>query len=157
MTRAPLLVLSLVLFGCPSKESSGTAGAASAGGNGTGPLANLEAAPFINEVWVSQEGQQMPFVFYTQQNVRVSAQCRSGSGQLACDAIRQLRNGMPVEVARRTLTGNVSAGTRVCLTMKHQLVSGHNSVGAEDGFCRFPDGSMVSVGALEQYAMRVVE
>ena len=26
-----------------------------------------------------------------------------------------------------------------------------NAAGSEDGFCKFPDGSLVSVGALEQY------
>ena len=159
MKPSALLLLSFVLLGCPSKDNASSSGATppSATTSGSGPLASLESAPFQNEVWISQEGAQMAFLFYPQQNVRISAPCRSGAGQLACDAIRQLRNGMPVAVARRSLSGNVSAGTRVCMTMKHQLVSAHNSVGAEDGFCRFPDGSLVSTGALEQYGMRVVE
>ena len=151
---------SATLFGCPSKDSQSSSGATSPSGaasTGTGPLANLESAPFINEVWTSQEGQQMPFIYYTQQNVRVSAQCRQASGQLDCDAIRQIRNGMPVEIPGRELQGGISAGTKACMRLKHQLVSGHNSVGSEDGFCRFPDGSMLSTGALEQYGMRVIQ
>jgi hypothetical protein len=64
---------------------------------------------------------------------------------------------MPVEIPKRELTGNVSAGTRACNKLGHKLVSGHNAMGSEDGFCRFPDGSMVSTGALEQYGMRVIE
>jgi len=99
----------------------------------------------------------MPFIYYPQQNVRVSAQCRQASGELSCDAIRQIRNGMPVEIPGRELQGGISAGTRACMRLKHQLVSGHNSVGSEDGFCRFPDGSMLSTGALEQYGMRVIQ
>ncbi len=156
-----LLVLSsAALFGCPSKENQSSSGASSPSGaasTGTGPLANLESAPFVNEVWTSQEGQQMPFIYYTQQNVRVSAQCRQASGELACDAIRQIRNAMPVEIPGRELQGGISAGTKVCMRLKHQLVSGHNSVGSEDGFCRFPDGSMLSTGALEQYGMRILQ
>lgn len=143
----------------PSGANTGAGtGASGGGGGGTGPLANLESAPFVNEVWTAQEGgTQMPMIFYSAQNVRVSAQCRQAAGTLQCDALRQIRQGMPVEIPKRSLTGNVSAGTRVCTKMGHQLVSGHNSVGAEDGFCRFPDGSMISTGALEQYGMRIIE
>jgi hypothetical protein len=150
----------VALFGCPSKDSQSSSGASSpsgVAGNGSGPLATLESAPFLNEVWISQDGQQMPFLYYTQQNVRVSAQCRQATGQLACDALRQIRNGMPVEIPGRELTGGISAGTKACMRLGHKLVSGHNSVGAEDGFCRFPDGSMLSTGALEQYGMRVLQ
>ncbi|MBX3205563.1 MAG: hypothetical protein KF764_10880 [Labilithrix sp.] len=157
---ALVVVASAVLCGCPSKDNPAPSGAASpadATSPGTGPLASLESAPFVNEVWTSQEGQAMPFIYYTRENVRISAQCRQASGQLACDAIRQVRNGMPVELAGRELTGGISAGTKACMKLGRQLVSGHNSVGSEDGFCRFPDGSMLSNGALEQYGMRIIQ
>ncbi len=161
LASAVLLLSSAALFGCPSKDNQSSSGATSPSGaatsTATGPLANLESAPFVNEVWTSQEGQPMPFIYYTQQKVRVSAQCRTASGELSCDAIRQIRNGMPVEVPGRELQGGISAGTKACMRLKHQLVSGHNSVGSEDGFCRFPDGSMLSTGALEQYGMRVIQ
>jgi hypothetical protein len=68
-----------------------------------------------------------------------------------------MRNSPPVDVSKRALTGGLSAGTRACMTLKHQLVTGHNATGTEDGFCRFPDGSMVSTGALEQYGMRITD
>jgi hypothetical protein len=160
--KAQVLALSttMALIGCPSKESTPSSSGATppSSGNGTGPLAALESSPFMNEVWTAQEGgAQMPMLFYSRENIRISAQCRNASGQLACDAIRQMRSGTPVQIPRRSLTGNVSAGTRVCMNLRHQLVNAHNSVGAEDGFCRFPDGSLVSTGALEQYAMNVVE
>ena len=32
-----------------------------------------------------------------------------------------------------------------------------NPMGSEDSFCRFPDGSLVSNGVLERFAMRVME
>jgi putative hemolysin len=154
------LLSPLVFLGCPSKDSPSSSGAASpssAASVATGPLATLESAPFINEIWTSQEGQRMPFIYYSQQNVRVSAECRQASGQLSCDALRQIRSGTPVEVPGRELNGGISAGTKACIKLGRQLVSGHNSAGNEDGFCRFPDGSMVSTGALEQYGMRVVQ
>lgn len=147
------------LLGCPSKDPQSTGGvtAPSSAGNATptGPLASLETAPATNETWTSQDGKAMPFVFFAQQNVRVSADCRQPTGQLACDAVRQLRNGPPVEVSNRQLTGGISAGTRACMVLKHQLVSGRNATGTEDAFCRYPDGSMVSTGALEQYGMHI--
>lgn len=160
LSAASLLTLGASLLGCPSNEGSrpDAQTSSSSGATGTGPLANLESAPFMNEAWIANEGgQQMPFLFWGPQNVRLSAPCRRPNGQLDCDAIRQMRSGMPVEIPRRSLTGNISAGSRVCMKLGHRIVSGHNSVGAEDGFCAFPDGSMVSTGALEQYAMRVIE
>jgi putative hemolysin len=147
---------SLLLLGCPSKDSATSPSSSGGAGVATGPLANLEAAPFANEVWIAQEGgQQMPFIYYTQQNVRLSAGCRSAAGQLNCAAINQLRSGNPVEVPKRMLTGGVSAGTRACIKMGNKLFYAHTANGTEDGFCVFPDGSMVSTGALEQYGMRV--
>src|SRR5689334_7650975 len=83
-------VAALVLAGCPSKDNASSSGATQPSGTtpmAAGPLAQLEGAPFMNEVWTSQEGQQMPFIFYGQQNVRLSAHCRQNSGQLACDAV----------------------------------------------------------------------
>lgn len=156
------LSTTLLLFGCPSKDSQSSGGATSpssaSGGVATGPLANLEAAPFVNEVWIAQDGgQQMPFIYYTQQNVRLSAGCRSAVGQLNCAAINQLRSGHPVEVPKKMLTGGISAGTRACMKMGYRLASAHTANGTEDGFCVFPDGSMVSTGALEQYGMRVTD
>jgi len=125
-------------------------------GPGTGPLAMLESSPFVNEVWVGESG-QVPFIYYTRENIRVSAQCRSPSGQFTCEAMRFMRQGMPVEIARRALDGRTSAGVKVCMRMNQPIVTFHNNVGAEDSMCRFPDGSLVSNGALEQYKMRVIQ
>lgn len=99
----------------------------------------------------------MSFLYFTNQKVRVSAQCRQPNGQLACDAIRQVRGGMPVELTSRDLNSGISGGSKACLKLHHQVVNGRNSVGAEDGFCRFPDGSLLSTGALEQYGTRVIQ
>jgi hypothetical protein len=126
-------------------------------GGGTGPLAQLESSPFQNEVWMSETGQQMPFLYYPRENIRVSAQCRSASGQFICEAMRFMRNGMPVEIARRALDGRTSAGVKVCMRMNQPIITVRNSVGAEDSFCQFPDGSLISNGALEQYKMRVIQ
>ena len=148
-----LFALALVLAACHS-TTPGAGDASSSGTAPTGPLANLESAPFTNEVWIAQDGgTQLPILFYGQQNVRLSASCRNGGGQLACDALKQLRGGTPVVVPRHMVKGNVSAGTKACVVLKNTIVGAHDAQGNEDGFCRFPDGSLVSTGALEQYGM----
>jgi putative hemolysin len=146
----------LALAGCPSKDGQSSSGGAMPS-PGAGPLANLESAPFQNEVWVGQEGGQTPFIYYTQQNVRLSAQCRSAAGQMDCAALKHLRIGPPVAVERGALKGGVSAGVRACQKLGYRLWYAHNASGSEDGFCVFPDGSMVSTGALEMYGMRLTE
>jgi hypothetical protein len=126
-------------------------------GPGTGPLSQLEASPFQNELWLDERGQQIGIIYYPRENIRVSAPCRTASGQFVCEAMRYMRNGMPVEIARRTIDGRTSAGVKVCMRMNLPIIIIHNSVGSEDGYCRFPDGSLVSNAALEQYKMRVVQ
>ena len=159
MRFAAVLALgSLALItGCPESAPAPGPADPTLQSNGTGPLAGLEASPFQNEVWIAEDGQQVPLVFYARENLRVSASCRSASGQFTCQAMSFMRNGMPVELARRAIDGRTSAGVKVCMRMNQPIVVVHNSVGSEDSFCRFPDGSLVSNGALEQYKMRVLE
>lgn len=146
------------LAGCPDNSGSNAAPQdPTMQGPGTGPLSGLDASPFVNEVWVGDSGQQMPFLYYPRENIRISAQCRTSAGQFVCEGVRFLRNGMPVEIARRALDGRTSAGVKVCMRMNQPIVTVRNSVGSEDSFCQFPDGSLVSNGALEQYKMRVVQ
>ena len=148
-----LLVSLLFLAGCPSKDSSSSSGTSPPPSGGQ--LANLEATQPTPEAWMSPEGQQLQMLYYGPQNVRISAPCRQPNGQLNCDAIRQLRNAPPIEMSTRGANPSTSVGTRGCMKMHYTVVTGRNSVGAEDGFCRFPDGSMVSNGALEQYGVRL--
>ena len=63
-------------------------------GGGAGPLANLEASPFQNEVWLDEQGQQVGFLYYPNENVRVSAQCRYrlGTVHVRCDALHAERH-----------------------------------------------------------------
>jgi hypothetical protein len=158
--RLLALIALALLVGC-NDNSGANAGAQDPtlmqNGGGTGPLAQLESSPYQNEVWLNETGQQMPFLYYPRENIRVSAQCRMASGQFMCDAMRFLRQGMPVEIAHRALDGRTSAGVKVCMRMNQPIVTVRNSVGAEDSFCQFPDGSLVSNGALEQYKMLVIQ
>lgn len=126
-------------------------------GNGSGPLAGMETSPFQQEVWIAENGQQVPLLYYPRENIRISASCRMTTGPFICDAMRFMRNGMPVEIARRALDGRTSAGVKICMRMNQPIVTVRNSVGSEDSYCRFPDGSLVSNGALEQYMMRVIQ
>jgi hypothetical protein len=154
----------IVLAGCPSKEGeqkdaqAPTASSAATGapaGAGTGPLAKLETEKATPEPWTI-DGQPAPFLYWAGADLRASASCQKGQA-LACDALRQLRVAAPVEIPRRFLDGRQSPGTKVCQKLGHPILVGKNAMGAEDSFCRFPDGSMVSTGALERYAMRVME
>jgi hypothetical protein len=145
------------LAGCPEGSGGPAPQDPTMQSAGSGPLSALEASPFQNEVWVADNGQQMPFLYYPRENIRVSAPCRTASGQFVCEAIRFMRSGMPVEIARRALDGRTSAGVKVCMRMNQPIVTVHNSVGSEDSFCQFPDGSLISNGALEQYKMRVIQ
>jgi hypothetical protein len=150
-------LVSLVALACGSNEAERPGPQAPASNPGTGPLAGLESSPFMNEVWSTEDGQQAQFLYYPRENVRISGTCRLATGQLQCEAIRFMRNGMPVEIARRALDGRTSAGVKVCQRMNQPIITVRNSVGAEDSFCRFADGSLISTGALEQYAMRVIQ
>lgn len=168
-TRSVLTSLSLaacaaaLLVGCPSKEgeqkdaqAAGTSGGGGTSAPAQGPLAGLESEKTVAEAWTI-DGQPAPMIYFDKEDVRVSASCQKAPGQLACDALRQLRVAAPVEIPRRFLDGRQSAGVNVCAKLGHPTLVGKNPMGSEDSFCKFPDGSMVSSGALERYAMRVME
>lgn len=150
----PALLVALALTACKSTESSPGTDTKTAPVTTTGPLASLESAPFVNEVWTSNDdGTQIAMIYYAQQNVRVSASCRNGGGQLACDALKQLRQGPPVKVPKSAVKGNISAGTKGCTALKNTIVHAHDAQANEDGFCKFPDGSLAANGSLEQYGV----
>ena len=158
------------LAGCPSKDSGASSGAttpssvtasasssaappASGSASGSGPLAGLESKPPATESWTTPDGQPLPMLYWSDLNVRVSASCKQADGSLSCAALNQLRNGPQVQVSSKGMRPGISMGTKACLKLGYKLVHGKNPAGAEDGFCTFPDGSMVSVGALEQYGV----
>ena len=164
--RSALLAVALVLTGCPSKEgehrdanAGGSGGPASAGGPmgptapASGPLGGLESAPFMNEVW-NVSGQQVQFLYYARENVRVSAQCRNAAGQLGCAALNQIRGGAPVVVMKSELSGK-PAGAIACKKLGNAQTSGLNQAGNEEQFCRFQDGSWLSANTLEQYGVKI--
>jgi hypothetical protein len=155
-TPACTLVATAFLLGCPSKEGERQDAAKPQTPPAQGPLANLESLNPVTEAWAI-DGAPAPMIFYAEHDLRVSATCQKAPGQIACDAVRFLRNGMPVEIARRFLDGRQSAGVKACMRMNQPVVVARNAVGSEDSFCRFPDGSMASNGAIERYGMRVIE
>lgn len=158
LRSSAVLVFALVLSGCPSKEGEQKDAQApnTVPSAGQGPLANLEATKSTQEAW-SIDGQPAPMLYFAQDDVRVSASCQKGPGPLVCDALRQIRQGAPVEIPRRFLDGRQSPGVKVCTKLGLPTLVGRNPMGSEDSFCRFPDGSMVSTGVLERFAMRVME
>jgi hypothetical protein len=150
----------VMLAGCNNKEGERTDANTSSGATTGAPvrLAQLDGAPFLNEVWILNEGgQQLPFLYYQADNVRVSAQCRSATGQLACDALKFVRTGQPVQLKRSQADVRTSAGVKACKQLNQPIVNAHNQSGNEDSFCRFPDGSMIATGSLEQYGIQWTE
>jgi hypothetical protein len=151
-------VLPVVLAGCPSKEGEqkdANAGMMTNGGPpASGPLAGLESAPFMNEVW-NMQGQQTQILYYSRENVRVSGQCRNPAGQLGCAALQQVRGAPPVMVGRGEMGGGKPAGVVACTKLGNQLALGVNPNGNEEQFCRFRDGSLLSTNSLEQYGVRI--
>jgi hypothetical protein len=166
MHKALTLALALVVFGCPSKEGeqkdANAGGAGGGGGAGgptgatapaTGPLASLDSAPFMNEVW-NMSGEQVQILYYARENVRVSAQCRNAAGQLGCSALGPIRGGAPVTLSKSELGGR-PAGALACKKLNNSMMTGLNQKGDEETFCRFPDGSWLSTNTLEQYGVKV--
>ena len=151
--RIAALIFAVMLVGCPSKE--GEQKDANAGGAPppTGPLAGLESAPFMNEVW-NMQGQQTQILYYSRQNVRVSGQCRNPAGQLSCAALQQIRGGAPIVIGRGELVTK-PAGVTACMKLGNQLTLGVNPGGDEEQFCRFKDGSLLSTNSLEHYGVKI--
>lgn len=152
--RSLVVVVSLLLVGCPSKNEQPDAQTPPAG---TGPLGTIESSPAQPEAWTLEDNSQAPMIYYAKENVRVSASCRAPNGAVNCEALRFLKSGQGVVLPKRVLDGRTSAGVKMCRKQNWPIAVAHNSVGAEDSFCKFPDGSWASAGALEQYALRIIE
>jgi hypothetical protein len=156
MNRRALFLLTLLLStGCPKSQEGPAASSSTAGGGspGSGPLAALTAKDGKEEMWKLEQG-TVPFLRFDAQRVVVSASCKTPAGALDCEAMRFLRAGPSIELGPNEQAGSVSAGTIACRKTKRAIVVGTGPTGAEDGFCKFADGSMVALGALEVYAIK---
>ncbi len=128
-------------------------------------LATLDAKTALPEDWLLEGGGPLPLLYFSSAQLKLSAGCKKPDGSLDCDALRFLRAGTPVQLLKRSLDGRMSAGSMACIRLAKEsgkdgayaLVTAKNKLGAEDGLCRFPDGSYVTLGALEQYGIRVLE
>lgn len=147
-------VLLSILAGCPGNKEQPDAQTPT---TATGPLAGIESATPNQEAWSLEDNTPVPMIYYAKENVRVSASCRAADGKVSCDALRFLKQGMAVDLPKRVLDGRTSAGIKICRKQNWPIVIAHNTVGAEDSLCKFADGSYVSAGALEQYALRIME
>ena len=116
----------------------------------------LDGKSGLAESWTVEDA-PVQILFFTQIGMKLSASCRQADGTLTCAAFQYVRNGMPTEIAKRELDGVASPGSKVCLKLGNQVVSGKNSVGSADTFCKFPDGSLITVGTLEQYMLRTIQ
>jgi putative hemolysin len=149
---APLATLTVLLAGC-GKEGA-ESGAATPQSAPT--PATLDGKSGLPETWTVEDA-AVPLLFFTQLGMKLSASCKKADGTLDCAAFQYVKNGMPTEIAKRELDGRASPGSKVCLKMNNQVVNGKNSVGSTETFCKFPDGSLITVGTLEQYSLRIVQ
>lgn len=136
--------------GGPTAPTASTASTAS----GVSPLASLTVQSAVEEPYTVDGQGPQPFLFFATQRFSLSSKCRKPDGTLDCDAIRFLRTGDDVAIPRAKLTGAASAGAMICTKLGNQNMTAKKPNGDEDGVCRFPDGSMVSIGALEQYRFK---
>ena len=122
------------------------------------PLATLDPKRALEESWTLDGATSATsFLFFAREGLRLSASCTRADGSLDCAALKYVRSGMPTEIAKRELDGRGGAGAKVCLKMKQVLVPAKNSVGSEETFCKFDDGSLIAASALEQYSLRVIQ
>jgi hypothetical protein len=120
---------------------------------GSGPLANLDPNQAKQETWQLDRG-PAPFLNFEAQHLRISAGCRQPTGQMDCEALRFARRGPTVELDARERGRAVPAGATICVKLHNQLTTGRDPRGNEDGFCIFPDGSMIATGSLEYHTLK---
>ena len=115
----------------------------------------LDPAQAKVESWNLEELGPTDFLMFAGPRITLSkASCLRGAA-LDCEALRTLKAGEVVPIKKALLDGRMSPGARVCQALKNELLNGRGP-GGEDGFCKFSDGSLVSTGALERYAMKIV-
>lgn len=120
-----------------------------------GTFPELDPKSAKEETWAMDELGSTQVLVFSSAKVALGKSCLKGA-TLDCEALKVLKAGNVVEVKKAQLDGRMSAGSRVCLALKADLVNGKGPSGSEDGFCKMKDGSLVSCGALESYAIKIV-
>jgi hypothetical protein len=156
--RASLVLALVLVAGCPSGGSgpgpnTGSSGTTSGPGPTSGPLANLDPNQAKQETWTTDRG-PIAFLNFEAQRLRISASCRQPTGQMDCEALRAVRGGPQVELTPQDRMRAAPPGATVCVKMHHQLTTGRDPGGNEDGFCIFNDGSLIATGSLELYVLK---
>lgn len=133
----------------------GIASVACSRASAQGGAPDLDPKTATTEVWDLEGVGKTEVLVFTKERVTLGKSCLKGAA-LDCEAYRVLRAGPKVEVKKSSLDGRMSAGSRVCLALKGELVTGKGPSGNEDGFCKLGDGSIVACGPLETYAIKIV-
>jgi hypothetical protein len=120
-----------------------------------GGAPELDPKTATTETWDLEGVGKTDLLVFAKERVTLGKSCLKGAS-LDCEAYRVLRAGPKVEVKKSSLDGRMSAGSRVCLALKGELVTGKSPAGNEDGFCKLGDGSIVACGPLETYAIKIV-
>lgn len=134
---------------------AGVASAACSKASAQGGAPDLDPKTATTETWQLEGVGKTDLLVFAKERVTIGKSCLKGAA-LDCEAYRVLRAGPKVEIKKATLDGRMSAGSRVCLALKGELVTGKSPAGNEDGFCKLGDGSIVACGPLETYAIKIV-
>jgi putative hemolysin len=137
----------------PTTSTGGVPGPGPGPGQGTGPLALLDPNQAKQETWQLDRG-PAPFLNFEGQHLRISAGCRQPTGQMDCEALRFARRGPTVELTPHEKARMAAPGAVICRKINNQLTTGRDPKGNEDGFCVFPDGSMLATGSLEYHTLK---
>ena len=112
-----------------------------------------ESAPtdLVAEMWQTDDG-PVAMVKSASARLSVSASCKKPDGTLDCEAYRFVTQPVRVDLSSGNAHG-ASQGTLRCVKAKHVLVSAHDALGNQDGFCKFGDGSYATTGSIESRPM----
>lgn len=149
---APALALACSV-GCSSGSQASPAPTAStaattAAAAPTGPLPLL-AKNGVRSSYTFDGGAAQEFLEFSAEKVKVSASCAKPDGTLDCDAMKLLRRGKTVQLTGAELGGGIAPGLLICKKLQIPSTVGRSAKGDEDGFCSFPDGSMVAHGSVD--------
>lgn len=134
----------------PAPATSTTATAAAAAAPALLPLLAKNAT---RSSYSFDGGPAQEFLEFGAEKVKVSASCAKPDGTLDCDAMKLLRRGKTVPLTSAELGTGIAPGAILCKKLQIPSTVGRGPKGDEDGFCTFPDGSMVAHGSVDNHVL----
>lgn len=147
---------------CSSGSQTGAAPATSATAATTATAAAPTGAPLslpllaknaTRSTYTFEGGVAHELLDFAAEKVKVSASCARPDGTLDCDAMKLLRRGQSVQLTGAELGAGIAPGAIICKRLQIPSTVGRSAKGDEDGFCTFPDGSMVAHGSVDKHVL----